>query len=124
MDSNKALLTLARKNMRINPAELRPEMYCTGIVEEVAEVRAELRPRNTVRLTDELGDILWDYYTLLALCERDGLIESAEAVFAHAQRKYHERLPAMEIGSDKLWDEIKERQKHTLMKRAQEKGES
>lgn len=121
------ILTISRKNVRENPdfialsAKDAIKDTLKGIIEEVEEVEDEVRENNEVYLTDELSDIVWDYARLLAVLEREKLITNAEGVFEHGFKKYTERLPAMLVGGDGLWNETKQKQKLELKKRHQEK---
>lgn len=54
-----------------NPRYQGAESYFQGLGDEVAEVKAELLPNNTVYLEDELGDILRDYLNLLTALKQE-----------------------------------------------------
>lgn len=120
------ILEITRDNVRRNPSISGAETtevalrYLQGIIDETDEVRPELREGNMVYLTDELGDIAWDYLTLLSVLEERGLIERVESVFAHAYEKYSERAPAfVEVDNDH-WNTIKKAQKERLKARHKE----
>ncbi|MCA9362468.1 nucleotide pyrophosphohydrolase [Candidatus Kaiserbacteria bacterium] len=120
------ILEITRDNVQRNPSITEAETkevalrYLQGIIDETDEVRPEIKEDNQVYLTDELGDIAWDYLTILSVLEQRGLIESAEAVFAQAYEKYSERAPAfVEVDNDH-WDQIKQAQKTRLKERHQE----
>lgn len=121
------ILEIARENVRKNPSIVKVptaeicERYLEGLMDEVAEVRAEIREHNEVHLTDELSDIAWDYAVVLALAEYRGLIENAELVLAHGAEKYGERAPAFLESSEDMWDAVKAKQKADLKARHQEK---
>ena len=121
------ILEIARENVRKNPSVVDVptgeilERYLSGLMDEVAEVRAEIREHNEVHLTDELSDIAWDYAVVLALAEQRGLIGSAESVLAHGYTKYAERAPAFLESSEDKWDEVKAKQKAELKARHQDK---
>lgn len=121
------ILEIARENVRKNPSVVSVptaeicERYLSGLMDEVAEVRAEIREHNEVHLTDELSDIAWDYAVVLALAEQRGLIGSAESVLAHGYTKYAERAPAFLESSEDKWDEVKAKQKAELKARHQDK---
>lgn len=121
------ILEIARENVRKNPsivdvptAEI-CERYLNGLMDEVEEVKVEIREENEVHLTDELSDIAWDYAVLLALTEYRGLIPDAEQVLAHGFEKYSERAPAFLEASEDRWDEVKAKQKADLKQKHQEK---
>ena len=117
------ILEVARHNMLNNPSitEAGTEevglRYLQGIIDETDEVRPELKRDNRVYLTDELGDIAWDYLTLLSIMEQCGWIESVDAVFAHAYEKYSERAPAFTEVENSHWNKIKRMQKERLKER-------
>lgn len=121
------ILEIARENVRKNPSIVDVptteicERYLEGLMDEVAEVRAEIREHNEVHLTDELSDIAWDYAVVLALAEYRGLIENAESVLVHGAAKYGERAPAFLEPSEDMWDAVKAKQKADLKARHQEK---
>lgn len=121
------ILEIARENVRKNPSIVKVptaeicERYLEGLMDEVTEVRAEIREHNEVHLTDELSDIAWDYAVVLALAEYRGLIENAELVLAHGAEKYGERAPAFLESSEDMWNAVKAKQKADLKARHQEK---
>lgn len=121
------ILEIARENVRKNPSIVGVptveicKRYLGGLMDEVAEVRAEIREHNEVHLTDELSDIAWDYAVVLALAEYRGLIENAELVLVHGAAKYGERAPAFLESSEDMWDAVKAKQKAELKSRHQEK---
>ena len=121
------LIAIARENVQKNP-KLRArttqeavERYVNGRLEEVEEVKEELKENNEVHLVDELSDIAWDYAVLLCVLENRGLISDVEDVIAHAHEKYTQRTPAFLEASSELWEEIKVKQKAELARRHQEK---
>ena len=95
--------------------------YVDGLLDEVEEVKKELKENNEVHLVDELSDIAWDYAVMLALLEQRGLITRAEDVLEHAHEKYTERAPAFLEGSQDLWEQIKQKQKIELAQKHKEK---
>ena len=121
------ILAIARDNIRRNPSVVgRPTddvafQYLGGLKDEVEEVRAEIRYRNSVHLEDELSDIAWDYACLLASLEEGGYIENAEAVLEHGYQKYSERAPAFLEKSEDAWEAVKKVQKAELNRRHEEK---
>ena len=125
--SFKDLLDISKNNVEANPLITEkgtPEVlqrYLDALIGEVEEVTDELRPDNSVHLEDELSDIAWVYSNLLSLCEKRGLIDSAEGVISHAHKKYTERTPAFLEGSSELWESIKVDQKLELTKRHTER---
>lgn len=121
------ILEIARENVRKNPSVIDVstkaicEKYLAALIDEVEEVKAEVREHNEVHLTDELSDIAWDYAVVLALAEYRGLVPSVESILAHGYEKYAERAPAFLEASEDRWDEVKAKQKADLKQKHQEK---
>ena len=121
------ILEIARENVRRNPSVVDVptkaicEQYLQGLMDEVEEVKAEIREDNEVHLTDELSDIAWDYAVLLALAEFRGLVPSVESVLKHGFEKYSERAPAFLESSKEMWGAVKTKQKAALKQKHQEK---
>lgn len=108
------LLAIAQINIEKNPRPLTPEYYLKGIRDEISEVSTEIKIDNHEHLTDELSDVLWDYFNLILILKERGMIKDVETVFSTATQKYQERLPAMLKGSQKEWDKIKKKQSKDL----------
>jgi len=89
-----------------------------AIVDEVAEVKDEIRPNNKAYLEDELSDILWGWLTLVENLKGKGYVGSHESILKRALKKYEERiLPLYGDERDhKIWREVKEKQKEVLKK--------
>ena len=121
------ILEIARSVKHKNPHVLgknageAAEQYLSGLVEEVNEVREEIKGNNEVHLIDELSDIAWDYVALLSVLEEHKLISSAEDVISHAHNKYSERTVGTAENFNDKWFEVKEGQKKELSKRHTEK---
>ena len=127
MEPLQKLLEVANRNALENPSIVGVDTkeiamkYLNGLADEVEEVAAEFKDNNSVHLTDELSDIVWDYFVVLKICETRGWIESTDEVFKHAIEKYEERSPAMIEADETMWDEIKSKQKAELKAKHQEK---
>jgi NTP pyrophosphatase (non-canonical NTP hydrolase) len=73
MEKFRDILDIERDNVRRNPGVVNVptkeicEWYLAGLMDEVSEVRAEIKENNSVHLIDELSDIAWDYAVVLAL---------------------------------------------------------
>ena len=121
------MLALARHNVANNPSissevtETVVERYLKGLVDEVNEVKAEIKVNNEIYLKDELSDIVWDFSVLVAILESRGYLKKAEDIFAQAHTKYLERSPAFQYTDEVLWEEIKQTQKQNLAKQHKEK---
>lgn len=89
------------------------DFYLDAIIDEVEEVRWELKHNNTVFLEDELWDILWDYLNLLYCLEYEWKADMTK-VLERALKKYKERADWLEQWVS--WDEIKSWQKQELLK--------
>lgn len=98
--------------------------YFGEIINEVNEAKEEYKKDNVVYFEDELGDIFWDYMTLLHILQRDGYIRSIEHVLDHAHDKFAERAVSFQTQDvdehKRLWKEIKEKQKAELKERHRE----
>lgn len=85
--------------------------YLVEIKKEVDEVVEEIPKDRLCYLEDELGDVLWDYLSIvLSLGKEKGV--RLESIIERACRKYEERISAIENGIS--WDEIKQKQKCKL----------
>ena len=89
-----------------------------AIVDEVQEVKDEIRPNNVAHLEDELSDILWGWLTIVEKLKDIGYVTSHEAILQRALKKYEERILA--LNGDKrdndIWKEVKATQKEELKK--------
>ena len=87
-----------------------------AIVDEVEEVKEEIRPNNEAHLEDELSDILWGWLTLVENLKNKAYVESHESIMKRALKKYEERiLPLYGDERDhKVWREVKVKQKEEL----------
>jgi NTP pyrophosphatase (non-canonical NTP hydrolase) len=85
--------------------------YFVEIVKEIEEAREAMASTTKVFLEDELGDVLWDYLSILrCLVDEKGI--SLSAVFERSLAKYEERISGIENGV--AWSEIKEIQRERL----------
>lgn len=87
--------------------------YLDALIEEVAEVKAELYSDRQCFLEDELGDLLWDFVCLIEHLELEGKINK-DRVFQRSVNKYAERVTNRSPGDS--WDSVKLRQKLALQK--------
>ncbi len=108
------LYQLAIEKTAIDKSPYDAREYFEGIQDEIREVGEQFHASNAVLLEDEVGDILWDYFCMVAHLEREGLIRSSEHVFMHAREKYGERFEGVGLGTEGVWDAIKKRQKERL----------
>jgi NTP pyrophosphatase (non-canonical NTP hydrolase) len=87
-----------------------------SIVDEVDEVKEEIRPNNRAYLEDELSDILWGWLTLVEKLKSSGYVESHNSIIIRGLKKYEERI--LPLTGDKrdctIWREVKEKQKKVL----------
>ena len=87
-----------------------------AIVDEVEEVKEEIRPNNIAHLEDELSDILWGWLTLVENLKAKGYVGSHESIMKRALKKYEERILPL-YGDERdheIWREVKGRQKEAL----------
>ncbi len=89
-----------------------------AIVDEVQEVKEEIRANNVAHLEDELSDILWGWLTIIEKLKDKGYVTSHETILKRALKKYEERI--LPLNGDKkdniIWKEVKARQKEELEK--------
>ena len=89
-----------------------------AIVDEVQEVKDEIRANNVAHLEDELSDILWGWLTIIEKLKDKGYVTSHETILQRALKKYEERI--LPLNGDKrdniIWKEVKARQKEELEK--------
>ena len=94
-----------------------------AIVEEVQEVKEEIRPNNVAHLEDELSDILWGWLTVVENLKDEGYVTSHEAILERGLKKYEQRILPLK-GDERdhaIWKEVKARQKEELEKERDEK---
>ncbi len=94
------------------------EWLLNAIIDEVKEVKEEIRPNNVAHLEDELSDILWGWLTIVEKLKDRGYVTSHEAILQRALKKYEERILALK-GDERdhtIWKEVKARQKEELEK--------
>ena len=87
-----------------------------AIVDEVEEVKEEIRPNNEAHLEDELSDILWGWLTLVENLKDKGYVASHESIMKRALKKYEERILSL-YGDERdheIWREVKAKQKESL----------
>ncbi len=92
------------------------EWLLNEISNELVEVKEEIKENNHPYLEDELGDILWGWIILVKKLQDEGLVNSHEAIFKRALKKYQERiLPLKGDSSDNdIWQKVKNKQKKAL----------
>ncbi len=89
------------------------DYYLDAIIDEIEEVRWELKHNNTIYLEDELWDILWDYLNLLYCLEKEGKANMTN-VLKRSLKKYSQRTDGLEKWIS--WNDIKAWQKQELKK--------
>lgn len=121
MQSIKKLINLAQHKNQIDIKRdeakyMNHEWLLQSIIDEVNEVREEIQTHNTAHLEDELSDILWSWMILVEKLKHKKYIESHEAIFERALKKYEERiLPLQGNSNDHLiWKAVKTKQKEEL----------
>ncbi len=88
------------------------------LISEIKEVEKEIKEKNHPLLEDELGDILWGLFMLIAKLEDKKYIESFDKIFQRALKKYSQRILPL-TGTkkdDEIWTKIKQKQKEELEK--------
>lgn len=107
-------LVKRKQNLENQGDDWQAETYLQGIQSEIEEVEEELHGEQVVYLEDELGDVLWDYISLLVKLDSDNRI-TLEQVLTQVEEKYQERVSGLE--NQIPWDEIKNDQKTRLKAR-------
>ena len=117
----KRLIELAVLNHQIDlkrgePKYMDNEWLLNSIIDEVKEVKDEIKPNNVAHLEDELSDILWGWLTLVEKLKDRGYVTSHEAILQRALKKYEQRILPLkgDERDDAIWKEVKARQKEEL----------
>ncbi len=121
MKSLKKLIKLAAHKHQIDITRgeakyMDSDWLLNAIVEEVQEVKEEIRANNVAHLEDELSDILWGWLTIVEKLKDEGYVTSHEAILKRGLKKYEERILALK-GDERdhvIWKEVKARQKEEL----------
>ena len=93
-----------------------PYWLLEAILQEVQEVKEEIKPNNTPHLEDELGDILWGWIALVEKLKRQGFVGTHEDIFKRMLKKYRERIEPLDgtIKDYETWQDVKIKQKEAL----------
>lgn len=105
-------ISLIKEKITFWPSSNGSLMYLDWLIDEVQEVRNEIKDQNHIYLQDELWDILWDYLNLLSYLEKEGKIKSVEEVLSWSFEKFSERINNLK--TDISRNETKEKQKQRL----------
>lgn len=93
--------------------------YINAIIEELEEVKKEIKENNSIYLEDELWDVFWAYICLLNSMEEEWLINKKK-VFERSYNKFSERIwPDWNWWRN--WEEIKNKQKEERKKEHEKK---
>ncbi len=94
--------------------------YVDELRKEVEEMKAELEMGETAKFTQELGDVVWDTLGLLALAERQGILNINE-LFQNVHEKFKRRKPFVIEGrkvtlaeEEQIWREVKQQEQKQL----------
>ena len=92
------------------------EWLLNEISNEILEVKEEIKENNYPYLEDELSDILWGWIILVQKLQREGLVNSHEAIFKRALKKYKERILPLkgDMSDNEIWQRVKKKQKEAL----------
>lgn len=91
--------------------------YFEALVEELAEVKEEIKHDNTILLEDELWDIFWCQMCLLQALKKEWKIRSVEKVLERSYEKFSQRIGIDWRWGKLPWDEIKKVQQQVLQQR-------
>ncbi len=88
------------------------ETYFNWILEEMEEVKEQIKPNNSVHLEDELWDVLWGYVCILQIFKKKWYITDVKKVFERSYKKLSERIEAHhQQDSTTYWSWIKTKKK-------------
>lgn len=93
------------------------ETYFNWIIDEMDEVKEQIKLGNAVYLEDELWDVFWGYICMLKIFEKKWYIVDTKKVFERCHKKLSERIKATkeaDWGSYWAWNETKKKQKKEL----------
>ncbi len=93
-----------------------PYWLLEAILQEVQEVKEEIKPNNSPHLEDELGDILWGWIALVEKLKRQGFVGTHEDIFRRTLKKYRERIEPLDgtMKDYETWQDVKIKQKEAL----------
>lgn len=94
------------------------ETYFKCMLDEMDEVKEQVKQNNSVYLESELWDLLWNYICLLQIFEKNGYIKDTKKVFERCYKKLSERIEDNRKGdwsSYWTWVETKKKQKKELL---------
>lgn len=105
--------------MTVNPGEWYSwdATYFDALVDELAEVKEEIKHDNVVLLEDELCDVFWCQMCLLHALEKEWKIRSVENVLERVYEKFSQRVWEDWKWWKIWWQETKLMQKEVLEKR-------
>ena len=86
------------------------------IIDEVREVKEEIKENNHIYIDDELADILWGWLMLVKKTNNKNLSSDIETVTQKALIKYSQRVNSLrgDIKDNRRWKDVKELQKRRL----------
>ena len=126
MNKIEKLIDLAKHNHEIDLKRGEKEFLDLNwaldeIISEVHEVKAEMKKGNSPYLEDELGDILWGLFMLIAKLEKDDYVTSFDNIFQRSLNKYQERVLSLkgDKNDDQIWKDVKAKQKIYLKEESQ-----
>ena len=93
------------------------ESYARELIKEINELLEGIKNNDPVNVNEEMADILWDFFVLTKIAEREyqfSLAKGMEDTIKKMQRRkphiFEERKVTMEESS-RLWKEAKEKEK-------------
>lgn len=113
------LLEFQRKNYDYSEwcRQMTLPKYVDELCKEVEEMKAELEKNEMDKFTQELGDVVWDTLGLLALAEKQGILNVNE-LLQDIHQKFRRRKPfVLEerkislVEEEQLWREVKRQEK-------------
>ena len=93
------------------------ESYAKEIIDEANELKEAIDKKDFENLKEEIGDLLWDLFTLALIAERDNLFNAKEPIRLIIE-KMKRRKPYIFTGEDvaiekakEIWKKAKENEK-------------
>jgi len=116
------MLDAMRKNLKHCgwTKERTVEGYVDEIISEANELKEAIEKKDYENLKEEIGDLLWDTFTLALIAERDGLFNAKDSVKSIVE-KIKRRKPQIFTGENltreealERWKKAKEEEKNDL----------
>jgi len=94
------------------------ESYSKEIISEANEIKQAIEKKDYENLKEEIGDLLWDAFTLAMIAERDGLFDakdSMKSIIEKMKRRKPQLFDGRKVTKEKameIWKKAKEEEKN------------